>query len=52
MCSHKNRLTEAYLMSTYNILVSILKKSSESIPNTFKSAAIGFFVRDSRTYSQ
>ena len=35
-------------MSTHNIPLSIYKKNPEMIPNTIMSAAMGFFVRDSR----
>ena len=46
MCSHYNRLIEAILMSTHNILLSIyIRKSPEIIQNTIMSAATGFFVR-------
>ena len=53
VCFHWNRLIEAILMSTQNILLSMLKrKSPEIIPNTIMSAAMGFFVSDSRTSSK
>ena len=48
-----NRLIEAFLMSTHNILHQNKKKILEIIPNTIMSAAMGFvFVRDSITSSK
>ena len=41
MCSHKNRLIEAILMSTHNIPFSIYKKKIAL--NCPKSAAMAFF---------
>ena len=50
MCTHKNHLTEAILMSTHIISFSIQnKKITINYP---KSAAMGFFPRDSRTSSK
>ena len=41
MCSHKNRLIEAILMSTHNIpFFNMKKKYTQNHP---KSAAMGFF---------
>ena len=50
MCSHYNRLIEAILMNTHNIPLSIQKKEIALIYS--KSAAMGFFPRDSRTSSK
>ena len=48
-----NRLIEAFLMSTHNILHQNKTKILEIIPNTIMSAAMGFvFVRDSITSSK
>ena len=50
MCTHKNRLTEAILMSTHNIPFSIQNKKITI--NYSKSAPKGVFPRDSRTTSK
>ena len=50
VCSHLNRLIEAILMNTYNIpFFNMKKKNTRNYP---KSAAMGFFPRDSRTSSK
>ena len=48
---HLNCLIEAILMSTHNIPFSIYKKKKIAL-NYPKSAAMGFFLRDSRTSSK
>ena len=65
MCSHENCLIKLILMSTHKIPLSVKenpkkqqkkkkkKKKNEIIPNTIKSAAMGFFfVMDSRMSSK
>ena len=39
-------------MSTHNIPYQYIKKTPEIILNTIMHAAMGFFVRDSRTSSK
>ena len=50
MCSDKNRLNEAILMSTYNI--PFLNIKMKIILNYAKSATMGFVPRDPRTNSK
>ena len=43
MCSHQNRLIEAILMSTHNIIFSIYKK--ENHPKLSQTCSYGIFSR-------